>query len=175
MTQIGRLELARFSILQTLLRALAGDQHDAFSMFSSSIPRFQDQRGHHTSESRRLYTAHHASRPGHHRAHGSINHDHSSLQSGQSIRERPQVEHLLSMRNTDDSTSRPTPQDQQNWRRFDGRNSSGTGSLVGMIVDLEQRREENIAARSLRSFTSTGIHGLENGFVLQVRRIMLVH
>lgn len=83
---------------------------------------------------------------------------------------RPPLEHLLSVRSTDESTSRPIPQDQQNWRRLDGRNFA----QAGMIVDLEQRREENIAARPLRSFSSTGNHGPENGFVLQVRLIMTV-
>ena len=164
--------------MQTLLRALAGDQRDAFSIFRSSIPRPQDQRGHHASQNRRFNIAYQASRAASHRAHGSTNHDHSSLQSGRSIRERPQIEHLLFTGNADESTSRPIPQDQQNMRRSDGRISFGTGSHAGMIVDLDQRREENIAARPLRSFTAhnaAGIHGLEKGFVLQVRLVMLVH
>lgn len=164
--------------MQALLRALAGDQRDAFSMFSSSIPRPQDQRGHHASQNRRFNMAYQASRAASHRAHGTTNHDHSSLQGWGSIRQRPQVEHPLFNLNTDESTSRPIPQDQQNLRRFDGSNSFGTGSHAGMIVDLEQGREENIAARPLRSFTAlnaAGVHGLEKGFVLQVRLVMLVH
>jgi hypothetical protein len=107
-----------------------------------------------------------------------VSHDQSSLQSGRLIGERPHVEHLLSMRSNDLAASRPISEDQQNWRRFDGRNSLGTGSHAGMIVDLEQRREESIAARPMRSFTSLLVaesQGLEKEFVLQVRLIMLVH
>ncbi|XP_024361431.1 uncharacterized protein [Physcomitrium patens] len=158
---------------QALLRALAPDQDDAFSMFGSSALRPQDLRGHHTPLSRRSVTAQHVSRPHHHRAHGSANYDHSSRQSGRPISERPQFEHFPFVRSGEESSSRPIPQDQQNWRRFDATNSVRAGSHAGMIVDLEQRREENNASRPLRSFTSynsAGSHGLEKGFVLQDQR-----
>lgn len=121
-------------------------------------------------------TAHNTFRSAAHRAHGNVNHDQSGVQSGQPMRERPNVLQLLSMRSSD--ASRPIPEDQRNGRRFDGRSALGTGSQVGMIVDLEQRREDNIAARPIRSFsslTAADSQHLEKGFVLQVRLIVLVH
>ncbi|KAG0557278.1 hypothetical protein KC19_11G116300 [Ceratodon purpureus] len=155
---------------QAVLRALTRDQRDAFTMFGSSRPRPSNHRGHDIAlTAHQIHvTGHNASRSAAPRAQGNVNHDQSGPQSGQSIRERPNVLQLLSMRSSD--ASRPTPEDQQNGRRLDGRNGLGTGSHAGMIVDVEQRREDNIAARPMRSFPSLTVgdsQHLEKGFVLE--------
>ena len=165
--------------MQALFRALAGNEHDGITMSGSSRPRAQDHRGH---ENRRRLPAHSASRPAPERGHGTVNHDRSSLQNGRSIRE-----YLIST-STDVSTSRPIPEDQQDWRRFDSNRRRlesdwrpvEMGLHAGMIVDLPRRREDNNAARPVRSFTSltaADSRGLEKGFVLQVRLSisMVVH
>lgn len=133
--------------MQSLIKALAGDQHGAFNMFGSSVPRPLDQRGQHASESRRHSIAQNAARAALHRAHGSVNHDHSNR--GQSTRERPfLIEHGWNIRPPIGWGSPPLPEDQQNLRQFDETISLGTGAHTGMIGDLEQGREENSSLRS---------------------------
>lgn len=230
------------STVQSLIKALAGDQHGAFNMFGSSVSRPRDQRGQHTSESRRHSIAQNAARAALHRAHGSGNHDHSnpqsgrvtretpfmpighewifrppngwgspplpqnqqilrafgeflhpevnedleqrreensSLRSGRSIREMPLLdEHRMTPRTPNGWGSPPIPQDElTSSRRFSLDLSLGTDPHARMIGELEQRREESIAARPLRSFTafnSEASQGIGQGFVLQVWPILLV-